>query len=245
MRFRHFVVKLLVVLSFGLTRSAWSQLTYTISVVDKSEPGSPLQITGTASFTEVINVNSARLCSSYRVDARNVSEKGILLVLAYFDQMGPHGNGTREVIQTDHFFWGQIAPGESLILARRRPEAGMSPCAVTSLAPANELKAEVHVQYVQFTDGSTFGDETTAKGALRTRSAILEALRQLDNASDSESFLRLLAHKIQPEDADSFLDIFRRTKKQHGTTIARSQVHTGVVAAQDHAVALRAVQAER
>src|SRR5712692_12012413 len=51
MRFRQFVVGFLAVLSFCLTRSAWSQLTYTIPVVDKSDPGSPLKISGTASFT--------------------------------------------------------------------------------------------------------------------------------------------------------------------------------------------------
>ena len=39
MRFRHFVVGFLAVLSFCLTRSAWSQLTYTVPVVDKSDLG--------------------------------------------------------------------------------------------------------------------------------------------------------------------------------------------------------------
>jgi hypothetical protein len=46
------------------------------------------------------------------------------------------------------------------------------------------------VQYVQFVDGSTFGDETTAKDILGTRSAILDALRRLDKASNSETSWR-------------------------------------------------------
>ncbi len=101
------------------------------------------------------------------------------------------------------------------------------------------------MQYVQFIDGSTFGDETTAKDILGTRSAILDALRRLDNASNSENFLALLAQKIQPEDADIFLETFRRTCKSHGTAAARAQVHRDVTAAAVHAAAMRAVQAER
>ena len=100
MRFRHFVVGFLAVLSFCLTRSAWSQLTYTVLVVDKSDLGSPLKISGTASFTELIVANSVKSSSSFKVDARNVCEKAIILVLAYFDEAGPHGGGTHQVSLT-------------------------------------------------------------------------------------------------------------------------------------------------
>jgi hypothetical protein len=69
---------------------------------------------------------------------------------------------------------------------------------VSRLGPANELKAEVRVQYVQFIDRSIFGDEAVAKDMLVTRSAILDVLRRLNNTSNSENFLALLGHKIQP-----------------------------------------------
>jgi hypothetical protein len=245
MRFREFVVGSLAVLSFCFTRSAWPQLTYTIPVVDKSESGSPLKISGTASFTELIVANSVKSSSSFKVDARNVGDRAIILVLAHFEKTGPHGVGTHQVIQRDHFFWGNIAPGESLVLARGGPGRRTSACCVSPRGPANEPKAEIRVQYVQFMDGSTFGDETTAKDTLGIRSAILDALWRLDNASNSENFLALLAQKIQPEDADIFLETFRRTRKSHGTAAARAQVRRGVTAAAAHAAAMRAVQAER
>jgi hypothetical protein len=245
MRVRRFVVGFLLVLSFCLTRSAWSQLTYTVPVVDKSDPRSPLKISGTASFTELMVADSVRSSSSFRVDGRNAGEKGILLLLAYFDEAGPYSVGTRQVIQLDHFFWGDVAPGDSVVLARSRPGGRTAACCKNPLGPAKEPKAEVRVQYVQFTDGSTFGDETTAKDMLGTRSVILDALRRLDNARNSEMFLALLAEKIQHEDANSFIEIFRHTRKHYGTAAARRQVHTGVAAAEAHAAALRAVQAER
>jgi hypothetical protein len=243
MRFRQFVVGFLAVLFFCPTRSAWSQLTYTVPVVDKSEPGSPLKISGTASFTELIVANSVKSSSSFKVNARNVCDKAIILVLAHFDETGPHGVGTHHVIQRDHFFRGNIAPGKSLVLARGRPGRRTSACCVSPLGPANEPKTEIRVQYVQFIDGSTFGDETTAKDILRTRSAILDALRRLDNASNSANFLALLAQKIQPEGADIFLETFRRTRKSHGTAAARAKVRARVNAAD--AAAMRAVQVER
>ncbi len=245
MRFRQFVAGCLVVLSFCRTRSAWPQLTYTVPIVDKSDPRSPLKISGTASFTELIVANSVKSSSTFKVDARNVGDKAIILVLAYVDEDGPHGVGSRHVFKRDHFFWGNIAPGESIVLARSRPGRRPSACCASPRGPANEPKAEIRVQYVQFTDGSTFGDKTTAKDVLGTRSAILGALRRLDNASNSENFLALLAQKIQPEDADIFLETFRRTRKSHGTAAARAQVHRGVTAAAAHAAAMRAVQAER
>jgi hypothetical protein len=245
MRSREFVIGSLAVLSFCFTRSAWPQLTYTIPVVDKSESGSPLKISGTASFTELIVANSVQSSSSFKVDARNVGDRAIILVLAHFEKTGPHGGGTHQVIQRDHFFWGNIAPGESLVLARGGPGRRTSACCVSPRGAANEPKAEIRVQYVQFIDGSTFGDKTTAKDTLGIRSAILDALRRLDNASNSENFLALLAQKIQPEDADIFLETFRRTRKSHGTAAARAQVRRGVTAAAAHAAAMRAVQAER
>jgi hypothetical protein len=245
MRFRQFVAGFLVVLSFCLTRSAWPQLTYTVRVVDKSDSRSPLQISGTASFAELIVANSVKSSSTFKVNARNVGDKAIILMLVYVDEAGPHGVGTRQVIQRDHFFWGNIAPGESIVLARGPLAKRPSACCISPRGPANEPKAEIRVEYVQFIDGSTFGNETTAKDILGTRSAILDALRRLDNASNSENFLALLAQKIQPEDADIFLETFRRTRKSHGTAAARAQVHKGVTAAAAHAASMRAVQAER
>jgi hypothetical protein len=60
MRFLLVLVGFLV-LPLCLTVSAWSQLSYTVPVVDQSEPGSPLKISGTtvihgASYRKFSNV---------------------------------------------------------------------------------------------------------------------------------------------------------------------------------------------
>ena len=228
-----------------LTLSAWAQLTYTVPVLDKSDRGSPLEISGTASFTERIVANSVTSSSNFRIEARNLSGKGILLLLAYFDEVGPHGGGAHHLIQIDHFFWGDIAPEDSFVLARSSPRERSSASVgrISPLRPSDEPKAEVSVQYVQFVDGSTFGEETIAKEVLDLRSVILDALRRLDNAGSEKVFRALLAQKIQPHDADSFFEAFRHTEKHHGTAAARAQVHTGLTVADERGAALRGVQA--
>jgi len=225
-----------------LTLSAWSQLTYTVPVVDKSGPGSPLAISGTASFTELITAQSVASSGNFRVKARNVSGKSIILMLAGFDAAGPHGGESHQAIKIDHFFWGDIAPGESFVLARGRSRKQVSPLRRDSVEPAAEPKAEVRIQYVQFEDGSTFGDDTAAKGAIDLRPVILEGLRRLDKAGNNDEFLALLKQKIQPDDADRFLATFRETQKNYGTRAARAQVRRGRIVAEGRVPALPGVQ---
>jgi hypothetical protein len=229
-----------ILVPFCLTLSAWSQLTYTVPVTDKSDPGIPLQISGTASFTESIVANSVTSSSNFKVKARNVSGKAIVLLLAYFDETGPHGGSTHHPIEIDHFFWGAIAPGHSFVLASSRSRRRTYP-----LETADEPKAEAGVEYVQFVDGSSFGDETAAKDILGLRPVILEALRRLDAATDKEEFLARLAQKIQPDDADRFLEAFRQTQKSYGTAVARAQVHTGLIVAKSRAPALQVQAAKK
>jgi hypothetical protein len=214
-------------------------------VTDTSESGSPLKVSGTASFTEEIARNAVTFSGDYKVDARNVSDKGIILVLAEFDEGGPHGAKRRHVIQLDHFFWDEIASGQSFVLARGDPAKRVPGCCETPLTPAAEPTAEIRVRYIQFADGSTYGDDRTAENALRLRSAIREALVLLDNIGNDQEFLSLLAQRTKTEDVDDFLDSMRHTVKTHGTATARKQVHTAVTAAANHAAAMRSVRAER
>jgi len=235
-----------ILLPLCLTLSAWSQLTFTVPVVDKSDPASPLEISGTATFTEQIVANSVTAFSEFKINARNTSGKGIVLLLAYFDEMGPHGGGTQHIIQIDYFFRRHIAPGDSFALARSRPGRRTSACCVNPLEPPTEPTADVRVQYVQFADSSSFGEDATAEDILATRSVILAALRRIDHASTKEQFLKFLAQRVQPEPADNFLEVVRYTEKNRGIAAARVQIHAALTAAEDHVASLRVVQdAER
>jgi hypothetical protein len=114
------------------------------------------------------------------------------------------------------------------------------------LEPPTEPTADIRVQYVQFADGSSFGEEATAEDILASRSVILAALRRINRTSTKEEFLKFLAQRVQPEPADNFLEVVRYTEKNHGIAAARVQIHAALTAAEGHMAALRIVQtAER
>ena len=80
---------------------------------------------------------------------------------------------------------------------------------------------------------------------LGLRRVIFEALRRLDTATGREEFLAQLAQKIQPNDADRFLETFRQTQKNYGTAVARAQVHTGLIVAEGRVPVLRVQTAKK
>src|SRR5262245_5594795 len=88
---------------FSILQS-WAQTSVTVPVVDKSDPGSPLQITGDITFTDQISGNSISSSSRYELKARNVSGKRILFLLVHFTEMGPREGGIDHRIQWDNFF---------------------------------------------------------------------------------------------------------------------------------------------
>jgi len=232
-----------LVLPLCLTLSAWAQLTFTVPVVDQSDFGSPLEISGTASFTEKVVANSVTTSSEYLVTARNASGRGIVLLVAYFDEAGPRGGGTHHILQFDNLFRPEFGPGESFVLARSDPGNRSSFCCVNPLWTADEPKAEVRVQFVQFSDGSTFGVEATAKDILAIRSVVSDRLHRLDGARSDQEFLQLLEQKIQPDAADAFFEAVRNIQKAKGTAAARNQVRSGLANAEKHLAASRITEA--
>jgi len=228
-----------------LTLSAWSQLTYTVPVTDKSEPGNPVKISGTASFSELVLADSVTSSSNFLVEARNVSGKAIILLLGYFDEAGPYGGGTRHLIEVDHFFWGEIDPGLSFVLARSHPGTRILDLHASPSEPVSAPKAEVNVEYVEFLDGSSYGDATVANDIHEMRTVMFDALRRIDRAGSTEEFQGLLEEKIQPDAADSLLAAIRHTEKRYGVAAARRQIHTAIFVAEQRTRALRVFERAR
>ena len=96
--------------------------------------------------------------------------------------------------------------------------------------------------FVQFSDGSTFGDKVAAKDILEIQAAVLDRLRTLDDARSDEEFLRLLRKDIEPDEADTFFAAIRRTQKEKGTSMARSRVRNALINSEKHLAQLTAEQ---
>src|SRR5438477_7582278 len=89
---------------FSILQSwAQTQTPVTVPVLDKSEPGSPLQITGNVTFKDQIMGSSIKSSHDYELKAQNVSGKGIVLLLVLFTGTGPlEGDGISVNIQDDN-----------------------------------------------------------------------------------------------------------------------------------------------
>ena len=234
-------MKVLVTVSLCLfwILESWAQTSVTVPVVDKSEPGSPLQITGNITLTDQITGNSISSSSDYELKARNVSAKGIIFLLVHFTEMGPREGGIGHHIQWDNFFRNEeITAGTVFVLDRS--SGGRQIGSFNPLAPSRDPVADVRVLYAEFSDGSAYGQKREAKDILAARTVIVEALQRLDKANDDKTFLQTLAQKLEPEEADGFLEGVRSAQKNSGTGAARRLVHAELANAEKHLEAMRA-----
>jgi Cu/Ag efflux protein CusF len=222
---------------FSILQS-WAQTSVTVPVVDKSEPGSPLQITGNITFTDQITGNSISSSSDYELKAQNISGKGIIFLLVHFIEMGPREGGIGHHIQWDNFFRNEeITPGPVFILDRS--SGGRQIGSFNPLGPSRDPVAEVRVLYAEFSDGSVYGERREAKDILAARPLIIPVLQSLDRANDDRSFLQTLAQKLEPEEVDGFLEGVRSAQKNRGTGAAHRLVHTELANAEKHLAVMR------
>ncbi len=190
-----------------------------VPVVDKSELGSPLQITGNITFIDQITGNSIISSSDYELKARNVSGKGIIFLLVHFTEMGPREGGIGHRIQWDNFFRDEeLGPGTVFLLDRS--SGGRLIGYFNPLSPSRDPVGEVRVVYAEFSDGSVYGERREAKDILVARSVIVGALQRLDKANDDRSFLQTLARKLEPEEADGFLKSVLKRYEMSGLVTA-------------------------
>lgn len=231
-----------VVLAPFLAIAAWGQLTFTVPIVDRSGPGSPLDVFGSASFTEHIAGSSIRVTAQYEVGGRNKSTKTILLIVASMDVMAPHGTEQHHTVQVDNLFRAGIGPEETFVLARSVPEEDVFPCCVSLSAPPNDPHVEIRVQYVRFNDGTAIGDDSAAKDISEVESRVLEKLRALNAARGDVEFRQVLGERVDRKEADLFLQPIRESQREQGTAAARDQVRLALQHAEEHLAELTKAQ---
>jgi hypothetical protein len=152
-------------------------------LVDVSGHRSPVHIAGSVTFSD----NSSKVTRySYQVDASavNVSKKSVLLLCLRFQTSGGSAPGLDDVYQNEYFLGeGTLAPGalESVHLLPSRFSApkvnGLPSVEPSTLSPT----ATAQVEFVQFTDGSIWGDRDAAAEVLRVRWATVRQLATLEH----------------------------------------------------------------
>lgn len=173
-----------------LSSAALAQEVLTVPLVDKTGASSPFQVSGRLLLREAVQANELEWSWGENVAVKNVSGKPILLFVATLTEIGRHpapagrhsapGNGPTYQLEDDRFFSERlIKPGESLVLRDTVPGNPDVACCINPLAEIRDASAEYRLHFVQFADGSTFGDPAEAREALAMRQMIVSALREL------------------------------------------------------------------
>ena len=219
----------------GAVVGAWAQQ-MNVPLVDQSNPGSPLAVFGSVSLTE--RIEQQRLIYNFdsTIDAKNVSDKTILALLVEVRLRSAYGGGVTHINQADCFFARDvIAPGGLHAVARPSPGLNVDPIGPSPIR--GSPSAEVRVRYVQFLDGSIFGDESAARELFRLRRMSWHELRRLLRTYEREgeqAFLAALGERVQPSEVDNFIEAYRRTQKVRGTAAVIEQIRSSLRFAEEH-----------
>ena len=94
-----------------------------------------------------------------------------------------------------------------------------------------EPLGEVRSGWIQFADGSTFGDPKEAVELLKNRKAILYRLQELDEtykSQGSEKFVAQLQQRVEPPEVDGFFLHLRKyyeLERDLAGTVERLEMH--------------------
>jgi hypothetical protein len=200
---------------------------------DAALTASPITATGKISVRETVAANEVKSSWEENVDATNRSTKSILLLIGDFDAIGPHSNGGTRLTM-EYFFGGPISPGGTFSLVKQ--SFVRDSCCMNPLRETHEPKATFRLIFVQFLDGSTFGDAAQAENALAIRDRTLQALRTLAQvaAKDKQRFQSQLERQLQLDDTLGVFASIRGTQEQKGADAAIARTYKILDFAEDY-----------
>lgn len=161
---------------------------FSVPILDTSGAGTPFQVDGKMTLRESARANQLEWSWGEKVNVKNISDKPILLFIATITESGRYsaprhtapGDGPTYRLEDDRFSNEKlIEPGESFVIRDTKPGVPDVACCINPLAGTHDPFAEYHVHFVQFADGSVFGDPAEARGSLAIRQIIRRGLHDL------------------------------------------------------------------
>jgi hypothetical protein len=175
---------------------------------DVSEKGSPITVSG---YVTSRYDDSKKLPFSYQENilARNVSNKSLLLVVMHLRVSGTPGRD--ETFLQEYFFGNALEPGAVDVNDEPGASFGRTVNGVPLVASEHELDAvaRVRVEFVQFGDGSSWGDAKFAENVLKMRSDALAELYTLEHIYEQAGEEALLEELAR---ADDYLPVINQLK---------------------------------
>jgi hypothetical protein len=150
----------------------------TLPLTPREPPGAPVEFTGT--ITALENVATSRYSYDGQATATNLTEKGICLLALRVKASGLIRSELSETGFHDFFFAKSLlAPGNSQKISVGVAPQGTVGGNITPKAAPPDAVANLKLLFVQFSDGSTWGDSTVAAKTLKDRQAAFDAMKSL------------------------------------------------------------------
>src|ERR1039458_8535942 len=219
--------------------------TVSVPLTDKTAAASPFQVSGRFLLQEAVHGNQLEWSWGQKAAIKNVSSKAVLLFIATFTEIGRYpkgqhaapGDGPTYVIEDDRFFGENlIRPGESVTLRDTEPGAPNVACCINPMAEKRDPIAEYCLRFVQFADGSTFGDPAEARDAFAMRETVLRGLRELVqsyNQHGEQAFLTEMKQQVSWSGTSIFAQI-RTIFKEKGIDSAVERAQQILAIAESH-----------
>jgi hypothetical protein len=172
----------LLVLQFALA-TCYGEIR--VNVRDKSAKASPVQVSGVLSFDDD---PTRRIRYSFQVDGHlyNNSGKDVVLIILHFSGRGALAAAVNLTYQKEYFFGlDPLEKGESEPFRTSRFSLGAATVNGQPIPEREDKRrgapgASAEIVFVQFTDGTTWGDSDSARDAFVEREQTLQELTTLE-----------------------------------------------------------------
>ena len=217
--------KQLVLALFALSASLFGQQT-TLQLQDMVD--GPLSTSGAISLSETITGTKAEM--SYTDDLRitNVAHKPILMFLQLVEVTFSNGNRQNNRKEYDSFFASKLLTPSALFDYGPQNHGTVVIDISRGTTPV-EPNCTLRTLFVQFDDGTTFGNDKFAAHILDIRQSIWSALAGLyavyQKSGDAAFVSALNDRAAYSPSVNGFLEMTRMIQKTKGTQAAVSEVH--------------------
>ena len=203
-----------------------------VTLHDTSPSQSPLASTGTITLSESSSQGMLLMSHSDAWDVMNRSSKPIVAIVSTAFIQYANGQKGEEQAQYDAFFhYTLLDPGVQITLSSGPSSQFAAPA--SSLDPAAP-SCEVVTRWVEFSDGTTYGDAKYASELLKGRKEIKAGLQRLEQAlltGGPDQFAKALQQTDPSQVADAYIGHLRHVQSKDGTSaaIAALQEHLQMV----------------
>lgn len=209
-----------VIIVAALQGILWAQSQSATVPLTPPPPGLPVTFSGTLNCSEVINGKTRKDSETGNVGVLNSSQQEIIAIVVTVSTACFHGPIQPTVDRRDFLFKNiALAQGENIDVDLTF-ENSSRPYGVAMPSVLN-----AGLVFVQFKDGSTWGDKSALDEFMQERQEVEQLLNHLAQAPDEATFLSILTEaKSVRSPAGSTARSIDMTQKQLGTAAAVSNV---------------------